>query len=424
MFEKRQRKPLKIAFFTDDYHPYVHGVVSSIDSYRSALEAMGHEVYVIAPKAPDFEDNDEHVIRMPSLNAIIFEKRRISPLYPGMERRLKKYDFDIVHSQTQFYMGVLAKIVSKKKNIPHISTMHTIFTEMIDDYPWMIRAAFIGVSIGYPIALKTKPVLAIEDFERDDLRNAGKQLIKKQGWKLTNMFFNQVDYCITPSQHLMKTLREHGLETEYEVLPNGLDITKYGQRNPDILPLEKKKNEKWIISVARMSGEKRPSVLIESMAHVTNKSCRLILVGDGPEREQLETLAQDLGVADKVVFAGMQDRCKVSALLAESDVFALASYRFDNQPVVILEAIASGLPVVYCDDQLTEGLTPSNACLTKGIEGQDFAAVFDKLLADETLRKKMGKASKTVAADFDIKQLAKRLEQIYYRQRHMHGYDD
>ncbi len=140
---------MKIALFTDDFLPYVHGVTTSIINYREALEALGHEVYIVAPKHSGYEDNDDHVIRMWSVNSYIFDKRPISLLYPGMAKKLDAYDFDVVHSHTQFYLGVLAQMVARRKNIPHISTMHTIYTELINDYPGVISAGLVAVSLVY-----------------------------------------------------------------------------------------------------------------------------------------------------------------------------------------------------------------------------------------------------------------------------------
>ena len=81
--------------------------------------------------------------------------------------------------------------------------------------------------------------------------------------------------------------------------------------------------------------------------------------------------------------------------------------------MVILEAIATGLPVVYCDDNLTEGLTTDNALLTRGIEGEDFALAFNELLNDTARLKKMSNASIIVAKQFDRHTLAKNLLKLY-----------
>jgi 1,2-diacylglycerol 3-alpha-glucosyltransferase len=406
---------MKIAYFTDDYLPYVHGVTTSIQNYRQALEALGHEVFIVAPKKSGYEDNDDHVIRMPSINSVIFEKRPVSVHYPGMARKLDKYDFDVIHSQTQFYMGGLAYMVAKRKKIPHLTTIHTLFTELIDDYPLAISAGLVFVSIGIPFVFKTKPVLPfgsakeIMDWSRSDL----KLIMKKQGWRLMAEFANHTSGLIAPSQHLAKTLIDHGAKTECHVLPNGVMLDRYRTSKASDSPIVKRKGEKLIICVARLSAEKRQATIVEAMKYVKTDNVRLVLVGDGPLDKDLQELAETHGVSDKIVFAGPQSSANVAAMMKQADVFTLPSYRFDNQPMVILEAIASGLPIIYCDNKLKEGLTPANALLASGRSPKAFAKAFDTLLGDDARRADMSKASKKLARDFDVNNLAKKMVELY-----------
>ncbi len=403
---------MKIAFFTDDYLPYVHGVTTSIQNLRAAYEALGHEVYVIAPKCAGYDDNDDHVIRLNSINSYIFDKRPISIVYPGMAKKFDDYDFDICHSHTQFWLGTLGSMVAKRKGIPHISTMHTLFSELIDDYPAAIISGIIAVSIGYPIAFKTRPILPFEFGSLEALSMTNRDLFKKQTWKLMNTFFEHTSACIAPSQHLFNTMAAHGLNANCYVVPNGISLDKYKATKP-AGEFIKPAGERWITAVGRLSGEKRQKTLIESMPLLKAEKVKLFLIGDGPEREKLQELVVSLGLTDKVVFTDKQPPHVVAEILNQSDIFTLASYRFDNQPMVILEAIASGLPVVYCDDRLQEGLTEDNALLTKTHLPEGFADAFDELLADPARIKQMSAASRQLSHDFDITVLAKRMLAIY-----------
>lgn len=406
---------MKIAYFTDDYLPFVHGVTTSIQNYRQALEALGHEVYIIAPKKAGYEDDDDHVIRFPSVNSVIFENRPISLHYPGIARKLDKYGFDVVHSQTQFYMGGLAYMVARRQKIPHITTIHTLFTELIDDYPLAISAGVVFVSLGIPFVFKTKPVLPFSSAReimassRSDLRN----ILKKQGWRLMAEFANHTSGFIAPSEHLAKTLIKHGARTPCYILPNGVRLERYASAKASDSPITKRPGEKLIICVARLSAEKRQATIIEAMKYLKADNVRLVLVGPGPLAGQLEQLAAKHGVSDRVVFAGSHSSDAIAAMLKQADIFTLPSYRFDNQPMVILEAIASGLPMVYCDNKLKEGLTPDNALLTRGRGPKSFAKAFDELLADDDKRAAMARASRQVAKSFDVDRLAKQMVELY-----------
>lgn len=406
---------MKIAFFTDDYLPFVHGVTTSIQNFRYALEKLGHEVYIIAPKKRGYEENDDHVIRLFSVNPYIFDKKPVSVFYPGLARKLDKYNFDIVHSHTQPYMGILAQSVAKRQGIPHVTTIHTLFSELLDDYPLAVRTGIISFTFAYPVVFKAKPILPfktrreIMDMPSEDINN----IMKKQAWYLLSAMANHTDGCITPSSHLAEALVRNGLTIPNKVLPNGIRLDVYRNAQISDSPLTKKHGEKVIVAVGRLSGEKRQRVLIDSMQEV-RPGTRLVLVGDGPERENLEKQVASLGLEERVAFMGLQPPNVVAALLKQADVFALASYRFDNQPMVILEAIASGLPVVYCDNNLKEGLTPENSYLTSGTDGKNFAAAFNELIADPPRLQEMSAASLALSGDFDIMHLAKRLEEYYW----------
>jgi len=408
---------MRIAFFTDDYLPYVHGVTTSIQNYRQALEALGHEVWIVAPqpKQKDFVENDDHVIRMPSINSYIFDKRPVSLLYPGIARKLYKYNFDVVHSHTQFYLFVIAGMVAKKQNIPHFTTIHTLYTELLDDYPAAVTAGLIAVSVGFPFVFRTKPILPFDSVSeiRELSRDEAVSIRKKQGWRLIAASVNQADVGIAPSEHLCHTLKENGTTIPLHVLPNGISLDRYRDSKAEDSPLKKQPGERFIVCVARVSGEKRQRVLVEMMPLLKSKKTKLIIVGDGPELENLKRLAVELGVDEQIIFTGLQSPEIVAAILKQADIFTLPSYRFDNQPMVFLEAIASGLPVVYCDDHLTEGLTPENALLTGGIEAEDFALSFDELLGDDDRRERMSIASVKIAKQFDRDVLVKRIIKGY-----------
>ena len=109
----------------------------------------------------------------------------------------------------------------------------------------------------------------------------------------------------------------------------------------------------------------------------------------------------------------MQSSDSVASLLKQADVFSLASYHFDNQPMTFLEAASSGLPIVYCDEQMTEGLTKKNAILTDGIEGEDFAKVFNELFADPERLAALSKGALSVAKQFDSVTMAKKMVALY-----------
>lgn len=227
-------------------------------------------------------------------------------------------------------------------------------------------------------------------------------------------FANKCDACISPSQHLADILVDDGgLNVPCHILPNSIDTKLYRQAQADDSPIVKHPGDKFIICVARLSPEKRQMTLIESLSHLPDPTIKLVLAGGGPYESELRKRVVELGLTERVYFAGMCSSQQVASLLKQADVFALASYHFDNQPMTFLEASASGLPIVYCDERLTEGLTPKNSVLTDGIQGEDFALALGALLSDPERLAQLRAGALQVAKGFDSIRRAKQLVAIY-----------
>ncbi|BDA65291.1 glycosyltransferase [Actinomyces capricornis] len=407
---------MRIAFFIDDYLPSVHGVATSTAGFREALERMGHEVFIVAPKVEGHVEQDDHIIRLSSSKYYVFDSREMANIYPGLARRFDRYGFDIVHSQTQFSLGVLAQTVAKRQGIPHVTTIHTLYTELIDDYPVAVIAGLLALSFAFPVALKSAPVLP--RVHRDSIKHLRRATIKaalsRHGWRLTAAFANKCDACLSPSQHLAQILIDDGgLSSPCMILPNGIDTSRYRHAHGEDSPIDKAPGQRFIICVARLSPEKRQIALIEALPHLTDSSVSLVLVGGGPSEEDLRRRADELGVGRRVIFAGMRSPVEVAAMLKQADIFALASYHFDNQPMVFLEASAAGLPIVYCDERMTECLTERNAVLAGGIAGEDLARAFNEVLGDDARLESLRRGALEVSRDFDVATAAGRLSELY-----------
>ena len=280
----------------------------------------------------------------------------------------------------------------------------------------MVTAGIIALTVAFPIVLRTRPILPTAS--REQLRSMSREAIKEtfshQGWRLTAAFANKCEACISPSNHLARILIDEGrLTAPCYVRPNGINTKQYRDADPADSPIEKNPGEKFIISVARLSPEKRQRALIEAIPFIPDTSIKLVLVGGGPYEPELRMRAEELSVTDRVIFTGMQPSDRVAALLKQADVFSLASYHFDNQPMTFLEAASSGLPIVYCDEQMTEGLTERNAVLTDGIEGENLAQAFNELFSDPERMERLSRGSLDVAQEFDSTTVAEKMVSLY-----------
>lgn len=404
---------MTIGLFIDEYLPKLHGPVTSTIAFKHALEALGHTVYIVAPAEPGYKDEETNIVRVPSFDPkIINYKTRLALLYPGLAKKLAKYKFDIVHSQTQLGMGILAHETSKVLRIPHISTMHTVFAELADLYKLEIYGGVAILSVVYPIYFRSMPKFDWRMGEGSEAR----MRIKDQAWRAGNVFLNSTDGVVAPSAHIAKTLKEYGLVQKCHILPNGVDVKKLQQLAKKALPKDipaKGPKDIWVVCVSRLSPEKRQRALVDAMMNVDDKHVKLVLVGPGPSEDELRERVAELNLSDRVYILGRRENDVIPSIMAHSDIFALASYRFDNQPMVVLEALSTGLPLLYCDDKLKEGFTSKNSLLADGPSPEALAKGINALAKDTKRRQAMSKASLEVSAEFDVAALAKKLETIY-----------
>ena len=142
------------------------------------------------------------------------------------------------------------------------------------------------------------------------------------------------------SESLAAAMREAGIRGPFRVVPNAVDTALFQ-------PGTSRSPGARLVTVGLLNHQKGIDVLLRafSQLHRRRGDVRLEIVGDGPERLSYEELARRLGLEAAVTFHGLLSKPAIAALLRESHVFALAS-RFDNNPCVLVEAQASGLPIV------------------------------------------------------------------------------
>jgi len=177
-------------------------------------------------------------------------------------------------------------------------------------------------------------------------------------------------------------------------VPNGIDLTRFSPAMGDpAMPV--------VGTIAVLRPEKNLARLIRAFARISaDIASRLVIVGDGPERGMLETLVRSLNVADRVTFTGHRD--DIPALYAGFDVFALTSDT-EQMPLSVMEAMASGLPVVATDvGDIRAMLAPENIPFLTTLDDDAVCGALAELLRDRGLRQQIGAANFAKAQrDFD-----------------------
>ena len=167
---------------------------------------------------------------------------------------------------------------------------------------------------------------------------------------------------------------------------------------------------KVLLSVGRLSHEKGHADLIREFPEILRRNkdipLRLVLVGEGPERDRIEALCRQLGLTEAVTLTGQQD--DVSPFYAIADVFVLPSHS-EGSPNVLLEAMAAGVPVVATAvGGIPEIVTSErDGLLVRKKDGQDLADAITRLLTDKALRERL------VGSAIDV--ISKKTPEAYFR---------
>ena len=329
---------------TDYYLPTLGGVQTLVKAHREALEAAGHEVVVVCPLAAP--SGDEGVVGLPTSPVFKPDGYPFTWPYSGAESTLREVirGADVVHVHSELIGAIAGLRAARDLGIPSVQTMHgrvDVYTAKVLPLPsvssiplaWLHRRRIPHVTRAAGGEAFTSTRLA------------------RRMWRLMVNQANFADHVIVPSEHFAVKLRGQGVVTPMTVLSNGLEasvltqLTGATQRRPA--------DGLRVMWCGRVSPEKRPEVLVEAMAQLP-ADVTADLYGEGLALASTRRLVRRLGLEQRVRLHGAVPQAEVLAAALAHDVFVSTSYDFDNQPMVILEAIASGLPVVLCDPDLGE----------------------------------------------------------------------
>jgi len=344
---------LKVGLFTDTYFPQVNGVATSTATLKRNLELLGYQVYVFTTTNPLAPAEEDSIYRIPS--APFVSGHRIAKFYETrLVNEIKALNLDIIHTHTEFSIGIFGRLVAKKLNIPRVHTYHTIY----EDY--------------------THYVIKYQKVDH---------ISKNLARKMSKTFCNSAAAVITPTEKVRTLLRTYGVNKEMTVIPTGISLEKFQQTDLNLdtiqakrLTLGIKENEKVILYIGRISKEKNIEELFHHLqSYLKEKAdATFVLVGDGPEKENLEALAITLEIQDQVKFVGEVPWTSVMAYYQMGDVFVSAS-QSETQGLTYIEALASGLPVVAKKDPCLEGVVEN------GINGYTFENQQEFLQALESI---------------------------------------
>lgn len=360
---------MRIAIFTDSYHPQVNGVINCIDSIKHEFEKAGNDVIVIAPTGTC---SKFHSIKVP------FYREYKHAIFPHIKclRLLRKFKPDIIHAQTPFSMGVAAVVASRIYKVPLVSTFHTHIPEYFSYY----------------------------FFDSKITKNAI--------WKYLVHYYKRSDAVTTPSEIVKKEL-EKRMKKRIRLIKNGVDSDYFTpeNRSENFWKRFGIRGKKVILHVGRLSRERSIDEIVENIGKLVSErnDAALAIVGRGPVEKELKDAAKKF--KGKIIFTGYLTNEELAKAYASSYAFVISS-RTDTYPLVLLESYASGLPAIGINSEGVSRLVKKNTGFLYNDKMQLVRQV-ERMLDDEKLRNRLSKSARKFAEKHSWTIIAEKYLELY-----------
>lgn len=409
---------MKIAIASDIYYPMTNGVAVFSHNLALGLVKRGHEVMVIAPsfdgkyhvdneggvktvhltsaKFPFYPDQINEVperkeflgLPMPRLaykNGIWWS---VKP-YVEIKKVLDEFQPDVIHLQTAETIALAIMRYVRKNDIPLVTTGHA--------YPDNVTGQFKFLKpVKKPVDAAVRAYMA--------------------------SFLKHSEYATMPTEMAIGDLipkNRKRFKVSVEALSNGVDLSQFKPGKPSaqiVKELQLDLNKPRVIYVGRVDPEKSIEKVVEAFSMALKKvpEAELLIVGDGIAKPELEKLVREKGIEDKVKFPGRIMPPKLQEVYRTGTLFATAS-KTETQGIVLIEAAATGLPLVAVDAGAVRELCQNrkNGILCKPDNVRQMARAMVKILSDKKLQEQYGAGSLEIAKKHDINHTLSRFEEIY-----------
>ncbi|MFI3169331.1 MAG: glycosyltransferase [Faecalibacterium sp.] len=376
---------MKILIASDCYKPIINGLVTSIDNLKSGLEARGHEVRVLtlSNTRRSYKEGDAYYIG----------SRDLGRVYPGVIRfqacnsrkemkEIIAWHPDIIHTQSEFCTFFIAKRIAKRLSIPMVHTYHTIY----EDYTHYFSAS----------------------------RRVGKKVVIKA----TRYVSRSVNCIIAPTQKINNILTRYHVACPVQNIPTGITLDKFAAaaQPGEIAALKDSlgvPQEHFVmLSVSRIGKEKNINELIEYMNTLKDKPVSMILVGDGPARENLQKQIDKAGLHDVVKFTGMVKPQDVPTFYKMADLFISASTS-EAQGLTYIEALATGTPLLCRKDDCLEGVLHEGENGFYFTNQDEFLQHLSYFMGADYAKETMAQSTKATAEYFTKDNFVNTVERLY-----------
>jgi len=385
---------MRIAILCQSYPPMVSGIAMAVRRMAEGLAARGHAVLVLTAS----DRNDPYtvdigglqVVRLASLpNPARVGQRWVFWSRADVARRLDEFRPDVLHLHDPFLAGFSIPSLAREKGIPLVLTVHAL--------PWYVSSQapdLPGLRQGIEIAL----------------------------WAFAQEVLGQCDAVVAPSQPTADLIEENTGRTPV-VISNGVDLDLFRPGSVRSEDRDRLANTYGfhpelpiVLHVGRVDVEKRVGVVVQAAGHAfTHAEAQLLIVGDGKQLRSVARLSRELGLADRAHFIGfVSPDTDLPVLYRMAYLFAIAS-ELETEGLVVLEAAASGLPLLAVRATVMPDLVESSGAgfLVDRGDAQAMGKQMAKLLADADLARHMGVAARRMAERHALTDTLVAHEQLY-----------
>ncbi len=401
---------MKIAIATAVYYPMINGVAVFSHNLAAGLADRGHEVMVLCPSQTGHNHtsiiDDVETVYLKSIQAKIYpdqihqvpKKRRLFyhhgfrvSVFPKREikKALDKFRPDVVHVQVSDPIGLSVVAYARKRGIPVVTTEHNqpdVITDPLH-MPGFVKKPVDALLSAYFVNRQSK-----SDFVTMPTKQAIDDLILSRGKE-----FN----------------------VPVAAVSNGVDLANFkpGKVSDKIYKkYEIPKDRPIVLYVGRVDPEKKVGLIIDAFKKAREKvpKALLIVVGDGVDKSRLERKVKEEGISENVRFLGRVLPPDLYELYKIGSLFATAS-EIETQGIVLIEAAATGLPLIAVDKGAVSEVCISNknGYLCQPGNVVEIGDAMVKILSDDKLREKFSQNSIKIASEHDFERTLDKFINIY-----------
>lgn len=385
---------MKIGIFTDAYEPHISGVTTSIKMLKTALEKMHHEVYIVTANLDNNKfiyDKKNKTIYLPGIKTGIYETKLTGIYSKKAMKIIKEWNLDVIHSQTEFGVGYFSRIVAKKLSLPIVHTYHTLY----EDYVHYVTHGHFD------------------------------NFAKKLAIKITKYYCEKrCDELIVPTDKIKDLfINKYNIIKQVNVIPTGIDIDKFkitSSMKKNIQTIKNKykiKDTDFIIgSVGRIAPEKSFDNLLYNIKDMikVNTNIKVLLVGGGPDLDNLKELTKKLNLENYVIFT---DKVNYDLVPTYFNIFnvVVSFSKTETQGLTIIEGLAASKPTLCIEDDSFKAMIEPNYNGYLFKNDTEFKDYIFKLMNDQKLYKDMSTNARNSTYKYSKEVFAADILKVYHK---------